>query len=613
MRLEGLPNTIAAIKTNVADLLGKLNTGDVIKARVLEITSSEVVLRLFDGSVLKAATTEGLDAKVGQTLTLAVTSKAEGTLFLETVKDTNLKTIKPDILKSLLESLQIKPNANNMKLAAEFMKAEIPVTTNQLIEASGLMESFKGLDAEKAVFIASKGLQTDQIKLDLLTKLLDGDLKLGQQLKELQTALDNISKTIGKSVSNEALTRAIFEAVETTLAAKASTSLNITSSPLEAAIPNNTVNKAQINLQEMIPMSITNTETDTELNFTDKSSTTRSQGAAGPSVTAAGQQGAAGDSAATAGQQGATGTSAATAGLGNSNSTITAKPDLLTASNTLSASNPGDPVNIKLNDDQTTNMNNSRSKLQQNTFPATGDESASPLSTLNALIQDENINISNKAASSSPDPFIKLKDVIEELFIHIDSDQLASDLDVNKLHKELNNKLDMLKAAIQAADLSRLTGGEGISATTMLLNDSVKLLNQLNNNSMLYYQLPVNLSGHITTAELYIMKRRQNQKKIDPHNSVLYVSLDTYHLGRIETLLDVKGNTVSINLKTEKQQINDFVKENIKSLYEGLSDCGYKLVDIRYALIDSAATPVKQEQLLSKMIVPSYSKVDMRI
>src|SRR5512138_1144426 len=122
MRVDGLQNIQAAIRTNVADLMSRLETGDVIKAKVLEITSDEVLLRLFDGSVLKAAAGEDLEAKVGQTLKLTVTSKSEGTLFLETIKDqSQIGALKPDLLKNLLSALNLKSTSKNLELAAEFI------------------------------------------------------------------------------------------------------------------------------------------------------------------------------------------------------------------------------------------------------------------------------------------------------------------------------------------------------------------------------------------------------------------------------------------------------------------------------------------------------------
>ena len=598
MRIESQLDLTATARTNIADLLGRLETGDVIKAKVLDITSSEVVLRLFDGSVLKAAITEDLEAKAGQTLTLAVTSKAGGTLFLETVKEfaqsTNIST---DILKNMLSALQIKPDAKNVELAAEFMKAGIPVTVVLFDKAAGLMESFKGLDAEKAVFIASKGLQTDQIKLELLTKLLDGDLKLGQQIMELQTALNSISRGIGKSEANASLTRAIFEAVETALASKASSASNTSAQPLQEpqlsqsqqssqssqqpAAVNSSITEGQLSLKfsEIVsnPVSAATNGMNTAVDATAAKSGSLGQ-----------QEGAAMSQATAAGQRTANTLAASTAS------------ESATASNTSAASNPDSPDSLAENTIQAADMNDVADMKDLQTNKGN-------------VLPNDRIFVPNSTDSTSTNSFSKLEDVMKELFVNINSDKLASELDVNKLNKDLSNKLDVLKAAIQISDLSGLPGGEGLLAATVQLDDSVKLMNQLNNNNMLYYQLPVNISGYNTTAELYVMKRRQNKRRIDPHNTVMFVSLDTENLGRIETLLNVNGKNVSVSLRTEKQQINDFVKENIKYVYSGLADCGYKLADIKYALIDLATPPMKQKQLLLKMLNTNHNKVDMRI
>lgn len=616
MRVDSQSNIPAAIRTNVADLLGRLDTGDVIKAKVLEITSSEIALRLFDGSVLKAAALEGLEAKVGQTLTLAVTSKNEGTLFLETVKDTSqLSSTNTDTLKKMLESFKIKPDVKNMELAAEFMKAGNTATASQIYKAAGLMERFKGLNAEKAAFISSKGLQTDQVKLELLIKLLNGDIKLGEQLKELQVTLNNTSRTFGKSLTNDAITKSIFED-------QASILFNRTVSNQSETDTLGTGKALNVNVT-----SVKTTSAGQQAAVGTSTANNGQQATAGTSV-AAGQQETMGTLAVTASQQGNEGATAAAVGLENpasstsSESIASASTAPATAPNISSVSDPGSIDDMMDNVNHTSNMKGAL--MDKGTGNTLGAERNALTEAVNqpggqssllatALQKNDSINTFDKADSSTSDPFAKLKDAVNELFININSDELASDMDANKLHNDLNNKLDILKATIQTSGLAGLAGGKSISAATALLDDSVKLLNQLSSNGMLYYQLPINLSGCQTTAELYVMKREPNKRRIDPHNTVMFVSLDTNNLGRIETLLDVKGNNVSINLRTELPQINNLLKENIKYLYSGLSDCGYKLVDIKYALIDSASPPMKQEQLLSKMMDTNHIKVDMRI
>ena len=573
MRIDGQLNIPAAVMTNVSDLLGRLNTGDVIKARVLEVTSDEVLLRLFDGSVLKAATAENLEVQAGQTLQLTVTAKAEGTLFLETVRNsTQYVQLKPDMLKSMLAALSIKPDAQNMALAAEFLKAGVQATTEHFNQAADLMKSFTGINAEKAVFITSKGLSENKEMLDLLSRLLDGNLKLGQQLKDLRSAIDNISQ-------NASLADNTSEPEGTGLSGKLHTA-------------------GQSGQNSFSEFAVTQKGTESTLSTANGTSASQQQN----NLT-----------------QNAAAHSAANTAAGNSEATpLLATGDTAEIPKESSFNVTVSGENITEGDSEGT-MAPLFARKSATTDPAFPPDGQLENSDTYSLLKAQQASAGNTAKElaglheQQSNPFEKLKAVVKELFIDIDSDHLASELDINKFHAELNNRLEMLKAAIQAADPAGVTDREQLSANTAMLDDSMKLLNHLNNNHFYYYQLPVNLSGQDTTAELYVMKRKQSRKTIDPRNTVLFVSLDTNHIGRIETLLDVKEQNVSIHLRTEHPKIRDYIKENIKYLYEGLMNCGFKLVNIQYAILDSASTPVNVEQVLSKMIDSSYSKVDMRI
>ncbi len=568
MRIDGQLNIPAAVMTNVSDLLGRLNTGDVIKARVLEVTSDEVLLRLFDGSVLKAATAENLEVQAGQTLQLTVTAKAEGTLFLETVKNsTQYVQLKPDMLKSMLAALSIKPDTQNMALAAEFLKAGVQATTEHFNQAADLMKSFTGINTEKAVFITSKGLSENKDMLDSLSRLLDGNLKLGQQLKELLSAIDNISQNASLAEN--------------------------TSEPEGTGLSGKLLTAGQSGQNSFSELAVTQKGAESTLNTANAASAAANSAA----NTAASNSGAA----------------------GNSEATPSPVPGEAAAIPKESVFNvPVSGENITDSDSEGT-IAPLFARKSATTDPAFHPDGPVENSDTDSLLKAQQASAGNAGKElaglheQKSDPFGKLKAIVKELFIDIDSDHLASELDISKFHAELNNRLEMLKAAIQAADPTGVTDREQLSANTALLDDSIKLLNHLNNNHFYYYQLPVNLSGQDTTAELYVMKRKQSRKKIDPRNTVLFVSLDTNHIGRIETLLDVKEQNVSIHLRTEHPKIRDYIKENIKYLYEGLTNCGFKLVNIQYAILDSASTPVNIEQVLSKMVDSSYSKVDMRI
>jgi hypothetical protein len=205
-----------------------------------------------------------------------------------------------------------------------------------------------------------------------------------------------------------------------------------------------------------------------------------------------------------------------------------------------------------------------------------------------------------------------MNEAVNGVFVGADSDKLASDLQVDKLYKDLDTRVDAVKAAVHAAELQGAKA-DIISNAANMLGDTIRLIDQLNTGGLLYYQIPVKISDSNTTAELYIMKKQKNKKQLDPNNTVMFISLDTENLGRVETLIDVKGRNIGIQLRTEKQEINDYIKEYTKELYNGLSELGYKLTGIRFKVIDEPATPIKQERLLKEMEQGYMGRVDFRI
>ena len=576
MRIAGLSNVPAEIKTNIAALKNRLNTGDMIKAKVLEISSEEIILRLSDGSILNASINESLTVKAGQTLALRVTSKAEGTLYLEIVKDKAQNDIlKPDILKNLLDSFQLKPDAQNMELASEIMKAGVPATAGILKNASRVMKNLKGIDAEKAVFIASKELFSSQTKADFLLKLLDGNFKIGDQLNELQILLKQINSKIESNSSNSTFNQVMKNLPGDTQNAPVQDTASSSASAAGVVDP------------------AKKTSVDTIFSST-ASMAQESKDMKSVSLEPL--------------KEGILSKAAA---------------DTTSASSYEKSANMVNKFNItqEAYDDVKTFQSGKGVYINKNSFSGSIPENSdriinAELDTsllLNKEADEKTVDRQNSfTANYKPAYFSEFKEEIEKLFIEINSKSLSEELDPNKFHKEIAGKLDMLKNTIQNTDIVDLNRMEAVSVSVAQIEDTLKLLNQLN-TTMQYYQLPVNLSGSNTTAEIYVMKRKHDKKKPDPRNIVLFVSLDTVNIGRIESLIDIKGNNVILNLRIENNDIQSFVKENIKYLYKGMTDCGYKLADVKYAIIDEAATPVKLEKLLLEIANSDYGKLDMRV
>jgi len=76
VRIESSENVLIQ-QTGALDILSRLDTGDTLRARVVDITANELLLKLFDGTLINAGTMTPIDAKKGELLDFIVKKQSE--------------------------------------------------------------------------------------------------------------------------------------------------------------------------------------------------------------------------------------------------------------------------------------------------------------------------------------------------------------------------------------------------------------------------------------------------------------------------------------------------------------------------------------------------------
>lgn len=546
MRINAVIAEQAASMPGLSDILGKLNIGDVVKARVLEITSGELMLKLFDGTVFRAATSSEIDTAPGETLELSLKGRNDGTLIMETVKRDQLKPEKPqnEVFK-LLDSFNLKTDTKNLEIAAAIKSAGLPATKELFEKAAGMLDKFKTLTAEKAVFLSTADITPEPKNINTLSRLIEGTLKLGSQLDELHDLL--VKFDAGNADDAAVATKSVELPPKTRQAPP--------ESPL-LTVPENTA-------------SLTNKADKQQTAQTDPTV----PGKKAPEVSlknVAGQEGSA-----------------------------EIAPGAPKAQDKLQNPQADEAVFAKA--------------AEKTTFKEI--EDLLPVKA-EILFDDDDLTkpLRNKdrAFDDIPDTaeaLGKLKDSFKSLFIKTDSRELPSELDAKQLYKDLLGKLDHIRT------LSHSLGtpaGEDIAGKISTIEDGIRLLNQINTNST-YIQIPLNISGFNTTGELYVLKNDKRKKRIDPGNVVMLIALDTQNIGRIETLVDIKDKNVGINLRAEDKTVMDFIKENFRYLYSSLKDKGYRLIDIKYRLLEEKTNLVNVEKTAKKTLDTGKVSFDLKI
>lgn len=550
MRINALITEQPIKLDGLQDILSKLNIGDVIKAKVLEMTSGELLLKLFDGTVIKASTATEIDTSPGSQLELEVKGKVDGRLVLETVKDENEKSgILNDELKIILNELKIKPDAKSIDLAGEIRSSGLKVTRDLLNKASEMLEKFSVLTPDKAVFLSSKNIKTEPENINTLTKLMEGSLKLGSQLDELLDVVSAIN--MDNTVDNDS--RNLITAK------KGNDGQYVSKNPASIKNEDNITSNNKMQNKNPVNSQIT-IMTDHDSGNTKMSSP-----------------------------------------ASNSFMAQDVEPESLPAKGL-----PGIKY-LRENASNVQNMSGDYFNDDVEIYKTDGEQSIN-----NTKLDAERLNSKDAALKDihrDKDILNKLIDSFKSIFVKTDSRELKSDLNVKQIYREIVEKLDNLKNTVQ---LLGLNDKNDITARINNIEDGINLLNQISNNTT-YVQIPLNISGFNTTGELFVMKKEKSKKRIDPQNVVMLIALDTQNIGHIETLIDVKAKNVSINLKAEEQKIMDFIKENYRHLYNSLSEKGYRLVDIKYRLLTEKASLVKAELTASKEIGNGRASLDLKI
>ncbi len=571
MRIDGVLPGQNLNLSGISNAIAGLNPGDAVKAQILEITSGELLLKLFDGTTFTASTEVQLDAKPGDTVEFRVKDKVDNKVFLETVK--------PDILqkpadnqaeiKRQLTALNIKPDSTNVNIATEIKANELPFTKENFESILNVVAKFKDLTPAEAVFLSSHKINIEEKSISTLKQLVEGKAQLGNGLQELSRMLDGIQDAdVIDRIEDELKA---FENIST------KDTVNVKTEPELSEI----TDKAGSTAIKNIPAGLELTKADNIEEEVINILKTKLQAPETPGVKAVPAH---------------TGIAAEVESIFNAVKTDNPSGQLntekiLTDVMKKLSGLPQDKQTeigaalkdlfVKSGTDRNSGLNTNG--LQANTAPE-----------INAAVQkDRNI----------------LHKTVESIFVKLDPENAKEGLDIKNLYRETLGKLEAIRHGVE---LSNLHLKNEILGKLDNIENNLKFINDINNYST-YVQIPINNFNSNTTGELYVLKNSTRKRKIDPDNVTMFISLDTDNLGRVESLINVNKKRISLNMRVEDKKTIDLIKENSKDLYNSLSKKGYKLVDLKYRLIEGGINLLNVRETLKNEFKNGNRSIDCRI
>ena len=557
---------------------------------------------------------------------------AAGTVLAQSISLSDVKkdaeSTTNNVAEKLLRSLQIPVNEQTLSAAKMLMAYNIPITSDVIDKINQYMNLLPGFDIEKATFLVSNNIVQNTTGTNiqnilnhpaLLSDILGGNYNLDSELSQLSALINQNGNRTLQSDAIKALTISrIYESLKQTgvlVETQDRSGLKIViSNDLSGQIPNAPrflyiepnliVDKLLSSMTELIQLtqsgqqlqsqgaaqqeidllgaaksfsaeilSVTTALTNTAATTADTTKTIVNSSNAYPADTNAANlmnKEAGNTPETTAAASGVTDNDAKTAVTAT---TTAAASETVAALEKLFFKIAADYMNGTARHDQL-----SMSGLQPN-VPWTE-------------IDDTQCQIISKMWNvQSQKGMFEASAILERLMlndrIELSNGSFFAQSEVKVQYENILTKLSLMK--------SMIVSGE-VAEKAMLLQkidaieNSISLINNMNNQHV-FYHIPIQMNDSRSNAELYIMKRGKKNRKINPDDATLFLSLNSINIGRIESLIHIANRkSITLHVRAKNERILNLFKTEYRVIHSALEAKGYKLSRVSYQVLEDKIT-----------------------
>ncbi len=174
-------------------------------------------------------------------------------------------------------------------------------------------------------------------------------------------------------------------------------------------------------------------------------------------------------------------------------------------------------------------------------------------------------------------------DLLKSLFAEIGGAGGEDGQRLKKAKDELLFKLSIFHEALERTNFENKA--QLLEQTQRLLNGMKAVMDI---SQFVYAQIPVTLSEKNNTVEMYVFRKKNSARKIDPANVSILLALDLPSIGHTESLIVIKGKEVSLRFEVSNEEAKAVFLRNTTELYRMLAEIGYKLVGTHVSLCKEA-------------------------
>ncbi len=550
-----------------------LAPGDRFSAEVVSADGEALTLKTSDGSLVSARSVTPLPVNPGDVLTLAVTDRQNDTLFV---------SLRQEGARDALQRLELPATAQNTRLMSALLDANLPAAS--IKTALSAMSAHAALTPEQAVWMMENDIPMTDKNISLLQQLERQELSLGAKLADLSALLGALPGEGEPATALPANTAAPNPAAGQAAPAEAAKGDAVSQPPAAALAASEAVVSDSVGQPNAGAPTVP-----TDANATPNAAQTTAPSAAATQSNPAGALPTP-ESVPVDGQTPALNQAAPNELNAETTAAQTAARPETQPGQTPAASTPA-PAAPPLAPGALA------SEPTAAAIPA-AQEAAVRQEPATPQFADTTAQTAAAQAGRTAPPLNRLQKLVSSLFVNLGR-ELGGDaaaLEAGKLSRQLSDTLREVQREIAHLPASQQAGA---GALLREISVGIQFASQMNHMAA-YMQIPVRIGDHQTNAELYVFADEKGQKKIDPRNASIFVSLDTATLDRVETMIKVVGQQVETDFSLPSPEAVSMLSGQSERLLSLLGAQGYKLTRSAFHLKEQASGPVSVQKNMDR-------------
>lgn len=198
------------------------------------------------------------------------------------------------------------------------------------------------------------------------------------------------------------------------------------------------------------------------------------------------------------------------------------------------------------------------------------------------------------------DSFTKIADIVKAM--PADRDSIVALLTALSEDQPIEEKLDILTKLLTSENLDDESKSQ-INKEVLFVKEAVQMAKSTN-DTFVMMQIPVMIENENKTVDFYV---KTKNKKVDPNEMSLLISLTTNRFNEVRCLINKTGNHYRLDFSFQEEAHKEQFEAMEKELRRAITSLGIQMFDINFSLVRTDFV------IESKNESVDFSRIDIKI